>query len=42
MKTVEMREKILEKLRGVRIKLPIAHLLCVLVYHTWYQINAST
>ena len=34
MKTSEMIEKISEQLRGVRIKLQISHLLCVLVYHT--------
>ena len=34
MKTLEMRDKISEKLRGVRLKLPIYHLLCVLVYQT--------
>ena len=32
-----MRDKISEKLRDVRIKLPIAQLLCVLVYQTWCQ-----
>ena len=33
MKTLESRDKIPEKLRGVRIKLPINQLLCFLVYH---------
>ena len=36
MKTLEMR-KIVDKLRGVPTKLPISHLLCVLVYQTWYM-----
>ena len=40
MKTLEMRDKIPEKLRGVRIELPITQLLCFLVYQTWCQINA--
>ena len=40
MKTLEMRDEILEKLRGLGIKLPISQLLCVLVYQTWCQINA--
>ena len=40
MKTLEMKDKISEKLRGVPIKLPISQLLCVLVYQTWYIINA--
>ena len=35
-----MRATFLEKLRGIHIKLPIPHLLCVLVLQTWYQINA--
>ena len=40
--TLEMRDKILEKLRCVCIKLPISQLLCNLVYQTWCQINAWT
>ena len=40
MKTLEVRDKISEKLKGVRIKLPISQLLCVLVYQTWCQIYA--
>ena len=39
-KTLEIRDKIPDKLRGVRIKLPITQLLCFLVYQTWCQINA--
>ena len=42
MKTLEMRNKISENRRGVCIRLPIAQLLCVLVYKTWCQINAQT
>ena len=34
------RTKIKEKIRNVHIKLPISHLLSVLVYQTWCQINA--
>ena len=34
MKTLVMRENILEKLRDVHIKLPMSHLPCVLVYQT--------
>ena len=34
--------KIVEKLRDIPIKLPISHLLCVLVYQTWYQINTRS
>ena len=40
MKTLEMRDKISEKLRGVCIKLPISQKLCVRVYQTWCQVNA--
>ena len=40
MKTLEMRDKISEKIKGVRIKLPIPQLLCVVVYQTWCQIIA--
>ena len=40
MKTLEMRDKISEKLRGVCIKLPISQLLKVRVYQTWCQVNA--
>ena len=40
MKTLEMRDKILEKLRGLHIKLRILQLLCVLEYQTWCQFNA--
>ena len=40
MKTLEMRDKISEKLRGVRMKLPTTQLLCILVYQTWCQTNA--
>ena len=38
METLNER-KIVEKLRVITTKLPISHLLCVLVYHHWYQIN---
>ena len=41
MKTLEMGEKILEKIRGIRIKLPISHLLCVLVFQTWLFIKIN-
>ena len=34
MKTLKMREIILEKLRGAHINLPMSHLPCVLVYKT--------
>ena len=40
MKTLEMRDKISEKLRGVRIQLPTSQLLCLLVYQKWCKINA--
>ena len=40
MKTLEMKDKISEKLRGICIKIPISQLLCVGVYHTWCQVNA--
>ena len=40
MKTLEMRDKISEKLRGVCIKLPISQQLCVQVYQTCCQVNA--
>ena len=40
MKTLEIRDKISEKLRGVCIKLPISQQLCVRVYKTWCKVNA--
>ena len=40
MKTLEMSDKISEKLRGVCIKLPISQQLCGRVYQTWCQVNA--
>ena len=40
MKTLDMRDKISEKLGGVCIKFPISQQLWVRVYQTWCQINA--
>ena len=40
MKTLDMRDKISEKLGGACIKLPISQQLWVRVYQTWCQINA--
>ena len=40
MKTLEMRDNISEKFRGVYIKLPISQQLCVGVYQTWCEVNA--
>ena len=40
MKTFEIREKMVEKLRGVPTKLLIYHLLPIPEYQSWYYINA--